>query len=239
MTKEIVDINVRGIDLKLMAFTRSLRLCARMNYETENLDFIDEISKGEIFFDCGACEGRFSIYAGLKGLKVYSFEPEKLNFETISENVNLNNLSNVVKTFQLALGEKDKEGILNIGQPWAGGHQKVVESSDSRTDLTSFEFKSKQEITIISLDNFLANNPDIPNPNYLKIDVDGSEYALLKGAQKTISNSALKGILIELNKNDENLEQLIEDFSSWGFKKISEFPIPNEPELANFLFKKR
>lgn len=37
------EVEVRGIHFKLMTYTRSLELCARMNYEPENLDFIDII----------------------------------------------------------------------------------------------------------------------------------------------------------------------------------------------------
>lgn len=33
------EVEVRGVHFKLMTYTRSLELCARMNYETENLDF--------------------------------------------------------------------------------------------------------------------------------------------------------------------------------------------------------
>ncbi|HMK07007.1 MAG TPA: hypothetical protein VK476_05710, partial [Flavobacterium sp.] len=64
------DVALRGTNFKLMTYTRSLELCSRMNYETENLDFIDLIEGGKVMYDLGACEGRFSIYAAMKGIRV-------------------------------------------------------------------------------------------------------------------------------------------------------------------------
>ena len=63
------EVDVRGSTLNLMTYTRSLKLCAKMNYETENLDFIDGMKQGEVLFDLGACEGRYSIYAALRPAK--------------------------------------------------------------------------------------------------------------------------------------------------------------------------
>jgi predicted RNA methylase len=84
------QIEVRGIIFQLYTYNRSLELCARMNYETENLDFIDSLSPGSVMYDLGACEGRFTIYALKRGLKVYSFEPDKNNFNILNENLKIN-----------------------------------------------------------------------------------------------------------------------------------------------------
>ena len=89
MGKKIVNRNVRGVKMSLLANNRTLELCSKMNYQKENLDFIDSIPKGGTLFDLGACEGRFSIYAALKGINVIAFEPEKMNFKALSENKKL------------------------------------------------------------------------------------------------------------------------------------------------------
>ena len=81
--EKIIINNVRGFELKFVGFTHPLELCAQMNYETEVMDFIDTIKKGDVFFDLGACEGRFTVYAAAKGLKCYAFEPEIRNYEAM------------------------------------------------------------------------------------------------------------------------------------------------------------
>jgi FkbM family methyltransferase len=231
------EVKVRGINLKLMTYTRSLELCARMNYETENLDFIDRIQAGEVMYDLGACEGRFSIYAALKGIRVISFEPEAKNYSVFVQNVALNELSpSQLKPIHAGLGEKDGKATLNIGQPWEGGHQKVVDHNEVRNDL-NFNFVDKQVVDIVSLDSILENGNE-PIPNYLKIDIDGSEMPFLRGAVKTLNRPELKGIIFELNEVDPNYETILETLSNAGFTIQERFQVPNEPTLYNIIFAK-
>jgi FkbM family methyltransferase len=148
------EVAVRGISFKLMTYTRSLELCARMNYETENLDFIDTINPNEVLYDLGACEGRFSIYAALKGVRVISFEPEAKNFLVFSQNIVINAIGeDRLKAINAGVGAKNGNAIINIGQPWEGGHQKVVEHGEIRNDL-NFNFVENQEIKLFSIDSF-------------------------------------------------------------------------------------
>src|SRR5438874_9975831 len=37
-----------------------------------------------------SCEGRFSLYAALRGVRCFAFEPEELNFRALMENIELN-----------------------------------------------------------------------------------------------------------------------------------------------------
>lgn len=233
--ENILSVSVRDVELKLMGYTRSLELCARMNYETENLDFIDKISAGEVLFDLGACEGRFSIYAALKNGNVFAFEPELKNFTVLGENLSINMLSdNQIRAFNVAVGDTNKDGVIKIGQPWAGGHQKVVEHGAIREDL-NFNFIEDQVIKIVSLDSFIRNN-QLPWPNYLKIDIDGSEVPFLDGAKNTLQSTILKSIIFELDKNDKNYSSIIKRLFDFGFVAGDEFQVPNEKYLFNIIF---
>ena len=235
--EKTTDVSVREVSFKLMSYTRSLELCARMNYETENLDFIDLIKPGETLYDLGACEGRFSLYAALKGIHVFSFEPEQKNFKVLNENVALNNLNKgQINVFNVAVGDINHEGILKIGQPWEGVHQKVVEHGQIRQDL-NFNFTDEQKIKIVSLDNFIAENK-IPVADFMKIDIDGSEVPFIHGAAKTLSSSHLKGIIIELDKKDKMYGWIVDELKAMDFVLKSEHQVPNEPSLFNFIFLK-
>ncbi len=229
------DVNVRGIDFKLMTYTRSLELCSRMNYETENLDFIDMIKPGETMYDLGACEGRFSIYAALKGVRVVSFEPEEKNYLVFTQNIELNNISeDKLTAIHAGVGAKNGKAIINIGQPWEGGHQKVIEHGEIRNDL-NFNFVEKQEIRLISIDSFVEEGK-YPSPNYLKVDIDGSEMPFLNGAGKVLQSKDLKGIIFELNEKDPNFETIIMILKKSGFIEDKRFSVPNEPDLFNIIF---
>ena len=86
-----------------------------MNYETEILDFIDRIHEGEVLFDLGAAEGRFAIYAALKRVRTWAFEPEEMNFQALLENLELNPAARPYLTpVQRAVGDQNVVSILNI-----------------------------------------------------------------------------------------------------------------------------
>src|SRR5215813_7046862 len=143
-----VTTQVRGLPLNLVAYTRALELCARMNRETEVLDFIDCIPKGRALFDLGACEGRFSVYAALRGVNCFAFEPEDMNYEALTRNAEINpDSASCLTTFKVAVGEWRHATTIKIGQPWAGGHHKVISDADSRTDL-NFNFTGEQPVEI-------------------------------------------------------------------------------------------
>jgi len=228
-------ITVRGESIVLDCSTRSLELCSQMNYEVENLDFIDSLPKNSCYLDIGACEGRFSIYAKKRGLNVYSFEPEKRNFEILLQNHLLNSMD-TSNCFNLGLAEFETESIMRIGQPWAGGHQKVIDNDNERVDLT-FDTLETQVVQIIDLDTCL-NKFKIPTPKAIKIDIDGSEVPFMKGALKTLSNADVNKILFELQTEDMAYQWIIDQIISCGFSLIQTFNIPNEPNLKNHLFEK-
>lgn len=237
---KIIEVNVRGVMMFLNGGNRSLDLCARMNYETEVLDFIDTIPNGETFYDLGACEGRFSIYAALKGLDVIAFEPEQKNFEGFKKNISLNLPTiNKIKPFNLGVGDANKDVTLNIGQPWVGGHQKIVDYGNEyeRSDL-NFVFKEFQKISLVSLDSIIEKE-NLPKPSYLKIDIDGSELPFLKGAFNNLKGDSGKKIIFELNENDKAYGEIISILKRAGFDEEKRYPINNEPNLYNILFSKQ
>lgn len=228
------EVEVRGTKFNLMTYTRSLELCARMNYETENLDFIDRIKGGEVMYDLGACEGRFSIYAASRGVKVIAFEPEAKNFSVLSQNLQLNSLQpDQVTAVNAGVGSENGSATMDIGQPWEGGHQKVVNHGEVRNDL-NFNFVDHQQIRIISLDTFIAEGN--PRPDYLKIDIDGSEMPFMRGADATLGESSLKGLIFELNLVDPNFPAIVNLLKSKGFSEKSRFQVPNEPTLYNIIY---
>ena len=236
--KDITSVEVRGIKLNLNTINRSLTLCARMNFETENLDFIDDIKQDEVFYDLGACEGRFTIYAMLKGIRTYSFEPDSDNFKIFLNNLSLNDLDKN-NVFEIALGNKNGSDTLEIGQPWPGGHQKIVKGATKnlRQDIKFTPIKSSS-IEIVKLDDFIVKK-NIAFPNFIKIDIDGSEEFFLEGANNTIKDSRLKKILFELNTKDQSYQKIIKILTDAGFVEDRKFSIPSEEEIFNILFHKK
>lgn len=232
----IVETQVRGIPLKLVGYTRALELCARMNRELEVLDFIDQIPAGAAFYDFGACEGRFALYAALRGARVHAFEPEALNHQALIENIALNveGLGGRLKSFNCAVGETTHTGAMKIAQPWAGGHQRVLAGA-GRIDL-DFDFTDEQAVDVVALDELIASR-GLPAPEYLKIDIDGSEVAFMKGAAQALRAPALKAVMFELQTRDGDFDAIVGGLAKAGLVEVSRHEI--HPDLFNIWFARR
>lgn len=236
--EDITPVKINDLRFDLHTPNRSLKLCAKMNYETENLDFINTIPNNSVLYDLGACEGRFTVYAKVKGIKTYSFEPDPDNFDMLIKNLSLNKLSNE-DIFNIAIGNKNEQKTLTIGQPWPGGHQKVIIDSDSnlRQDI---KFTTAKEVSVkmMRLDDFIANNK-VEFPNFMKIDIDGSELSFLEGALNTLKDKRLLKILFEVNVVDQNYSKILAILKNCGLKEKMRYAIPNENEIFNILFSKK
>lgn len=233
---DIVSTVVRDVQLNLVGYTRALELCARMNRETEILDFIDRIAPGQVLYDLGACEGRFALYAALRGVRCYAFEPEKMNFNALTENRALNGdgAERLLTPLNYAVGESNQQSTIKIGQPWAGGHQRVLADVTSRVDL-DFNFVEEQSVEVVALDAFVAAR-NLPAPDYIKVDVDGSERSFLKGARRTLASPGLKAIIFELLERDSSYQEVVAFLEALDFVLVNRHEV--EPGLFNVLFKR-
>lgn len=233
---KLVQNTVRGVPMTFVGYTRALELCARMNYETEVLDFIDEIPAGSVLYDLGACEGRFSLYAALRGVRCYAFEPESRNYEAMLRNIEQNPVKDKFFPLQLAVGSQHQTSELKIAQPWAGGHQKVVASAPSRVDL-DFNFTERQVIQVVNLDQWIRET-GTPKPDYLKVDVDGSELPFIEGAAQTLADPNLKAVIFELSERDPSYSKVVDALKGHGLVLSARYDIINEPQLYNIVFRR-
>ena len=93
-----ICIDPENLKLKLVIPNSLSKWRAETFYtkEVETLEWIDSFQKESVFWDIGANIGLYSIYAGKKCNKVYSFEPSVLNLELLAKNIHLNNLSDLI-----------------------------------------------------------------------------------------------------------------------------------------------
>lgn len=166
-----IRINPQSESYKFMYFTGE--------YERAISEVISKIvRKGEICFDIGANIGWYStLLAKIVGAsgEVHAFEPVPTIFEKLKENISLNNLTENIKVNNLALGEVTKNVELNIFENLPEGHASL--SDFGRTDAIKHPSK------MITLDSYIDNN-EIKNVTFLKIDIEGGELLMLKGADK-------------------------------------------------------
>ena len=110
--------------------------------------------------------------------KLIVFEPNKDNYGILKGNISLNNLEEKVLSFDKACG--NVPGVLSLG-----GH-----ALNSLFAENSTQANSNYQVEIVVLDDFLKENGiDTGEISFIKIDVEGFEYQVLKGLEKTLSDS--------------------------------------------------
>lgn len=188
--------------------------------EPETIEWIDKMKKDDILWDIGANVGLYSIYAGMKGLTVCAFEPSALNAFFISKNIELNGLKDKVTLFSIAVSDKNEFGYLNMTSTDLGGALNEFNSTDIESVHAGECIRNvvfKQGMFSYSTDEIIEKY-GFSVPNYIKIDVDSIEDRIVYGADKTISNVAVKGILIELDETEKRTEELIAFLSARGLE---------------------
>lgn len=173
--------------------------------EPETLEWIDGFAPDEVLVDIGANIGLYTLYAALRGTRVFAFEPESQNYALLNRNIFLNGLGDRVTALSVALADGDTLGALNLPRFLTGS---ALNNFGDNLDWKrqKYEPAFRQGVLGFSLDSFLSRYPEA-FPNHLKIDVDGAEIKVIAGAAKTLRDPRLKSLLIELNEElPEDLE---------------------------------
>jgi len=146
---------------------------------------------GDIVFDIGAYVGDtalwFSKAVGPQG-KGFAFEPEPRNFEKLKANLERNKAINVIP-LQLALSEND-------------GEMQVTSSAGSSVVTQTGMGTS---VKVITIDEFVEANK-LPRVDFIKMDVEGHELKVLKGAHETIKTFKPCLALSAYHRGDDLIE---------------------------------
>lgn len=201
-------------------------------------EYITSLPKDKVFFDLGACIGTYSILAYAQGLKICSFEVDEVNYKALVDNVqhffgiNDQIIDSDFQFFNIGIADKKGEIELRIGQPEIGGHHKTLNLDSFCGHPSAAEYSHIKMVNVDSLDN-LVKELELPLPDYIKIDIDGSEYAFLQGAKHCLEYAT--SIIIELYENDSRFNEIIKTIESYGFKYWKR-GIDLEPGLYDIIF---
>ena len=121
--------------------------------------------------------------AGHVGAKTFSFEPVPATYSHLVNNILVNQMEGRVTAFNIALGSQP--GSINFTHSFDTMNHAAAEGE---TDII--------KVPVDTLDNILVGQK---TPVLLKIDVEGFETEVNKGATQTLQRNDLKAIIIELN----------------------------------------
>lgn len=197
--------------------TRNIRQSGRWEYDL--METVKPfIKRDSIVCDIGSNLGSWSVYMSkcvdLSG-HVYAFEPQKMVYYQLCGNLFLNQCTNVT-AHQVALGthEQNNETIqLTSVDPTNIGGTKIFDSFPNNEHP---EHTTVGSITTIrSLDSYNIS------PQFLKIDVEGYELNVLKGAQQTLERAQYPPFVFEAwlwPSFREEKEKLFQYICSLGYK---------------------
>ncbi len=151
-------------------------------YEPKNVEAIQKtVREDDVAYDVGAHVGYFAVLMGDivgSGGKVIAFEPRGLNLGYLQKHVSVNKCDNI-KIVSKALG--DRSGQAKLETRTGSGTGYISDTGD-------------EEVEITSIDE-LVESGALPPPTFLKIDVEGGEMAVLRGAKSVIEKQRPRMIL--------------------------------------------
>lgn len=158
-------------DFKLLAVVPMRFL--KGSYEIERTKmFLKVVKNRDVVYDIGAHMGFYTLIAsrivGSSG-RVIAFEPCPYNLRILRRHLEINGISNV-DIIPAAVSERSGRSKFAFGTGTGTGRL----ANDGEI-----------EVEVISIDELKG----LPQPNVIKIDVEGEEVKVIKGAIKTIQNS--------------------------------------------------
>ena len=149
-------------------------------FHYEVYDRASRPQRGDVVIDVGAHVGMFAIKAarqvGDEGL-VIAIEPEPENLRLLEQNIRGNNLGNVIVVGKAA-GESPDRGRLYL-------------ADDSYGHSLAGQTHKFLDVEIDSLDN-IVSGLKLGKVNFIKIDAEGTELEVLKGADKILGRAGIK-----------------------------------------------
>ncbi|MEI9476254.1 MAG: FkbM family methyltransferase [Deltaproteobacteria bacterium] len=169
--------------------------------------FLRRQAQGGVLIDVGANVGRFTLLLADRINDAILFEPNDLAANRARENLKINNLPYEIQTTALS----DKQGEIFLED--RGG---VDSTNRTVTDPKHSPFPVRK-VPSTTLDLFLRERIDqLGDLNIIKIDVEGHESAVLKGAAWTLDHLRPKVVMFEYLQRT-NLNEVREWFHRFGY----------------------
>ena len=228
-----------------------LRISIIGEYEPDTTQLAKrEIRAGDVVVDVGAHIGYFTLlFARLVGERgrVYAFEPDPDNFALLQANVEANGYTNVVLE---AMAVSEEVGTVRL-----------YRSEDNPADHRIYDSQENRpyvEVPATSLNAYFAERS--PRVDLVKIDVQGAEGAVVRGASQLLARNPSLELIVEfspaclqsagfsplrflelLDERGFQLHPILggpDDLAPSGVDKLAEFYTPERKNFANLFCSK-
>jgi len=141
-------------------------------------EYLLKSRKTGTMLDVGANVGFYSLVASLGFRQVYAFEPCATTFTRLENNIRLS-AKDHIQACSLGLGSRSETAFLRVSESNPGTN--TIDTSD----LIDAHHNMVEKIKVMTLDEIVSKFK-IEQVDFIKIDVEGHEAEVLRGAQKTL-----------------------------------------------------
>ncbi|MCI0565430.1 MAG: FkbM family methyltransferase [Nitrososphaera sp.] len=226
---------VRGQNI-VLSISNEIELWRALTYETkepETLTWIEvNFLPDDVFYDVGANIGLYSLYARARlgsACQIYAFEPDSQNFSQLNKNIYLNQFSEELHGLPLAISDSTRLDRLTLRAFLAGSARHSVGGAHDANEAGKSVFV--QSIMCASLDDLVYHH-GLPIPNHVKIDVDGHELPILKGAMRVLKDNQVRSLLVEVEPQER--DAIMSLLTPLGFRNIA--GARSEAKVINYIF---
>jgi len=228
--------------LNILLFMMGIRGLGLLNYRSRWLSgesyllksILKKIdSEGSIALDIGANEGHFieDLLAGSRFLSVVGFEPHPSTFKRLA--TRYRTFSKRVKLYNVALGERNGTvGLYDYSNQDGSSHASVLPGVVSKIHGGD---EIKIQVEMKTLDTIEING----NISLLKIDVEGLELDVIKGATRLLQKHAPRYLIVEFNEMNirsrtymQDLLELLPDYEAYRILPGGKIIQLNTPYVA-------
>jgi FkbM family methyltransferase len=145
-------------------------------------------SDNSVIYDIGASHGAYSIYLAYKisNSKVYSFEPLPYSYQELIDNIAAFDLTDNIFAQNIAIS--NKKGAKEFF--WSSDYARSSLNQQNALGNNN-EIIQRIKVKCSTIDH-LVKSGGLPTPDIIKIDVEGHEYEVFKGAKQVIKKSKPK-----------------------------------------------
>jgi FkbM family methyltransferase len=212
-------LSVAGETARFYVYSKSsIEALNSLGGERPTLEFlIGKLRDGDCVYDIGAATGLYTVFlakaVGERG-KVLAFEPEDHTYERLREHLDLNQLTNV-RAFKVALGDAEGNVCLKLGE--VAGSARIIGSA------VASKGGPVEWIRVVEGDKF-AEAEKLPMPRAVKIDVEGYEFAVIRGLSRTLAQPQCEVVCCEVHPQllptSVTPEKVLDLLKSLGFRRI-------------------
>jgi FkbM family methyltransferase len=190
--------------------------------EPETLSWIDTFAPNDVLWDVGANVGLYSVYAGLRGVVVYAFEPSVFNLEFLVRNIHANSVTDAVGVIPVAVGTQSVtlEELHIPSTAWGDSQNTITPDLAYKSQVVPTEksFAVSYRTVGVPLDEIATMFKILP-PTHLKIDVDGIEATILETGPQLLT--AIQSVLVEVPLNTDAASRITQSLTRVGLRHSS------------------